>query len=89
VDGVIDDQPRLELLRGFLAGLAGAIEGGADVRAYYLWSLLDNFEWTLGYSRRFGMVWTDYQTLERIPKASARFYSEVIRQGGLEVPEGC
>jgi len=85
VNGVIDDQPRVELLRGFLAGLAAAIAGGADVAGYYVWSLLDNFEWALGYSRRFGVVWTDYQTQERIPKASARFYSEVIRQSGVEV----
>jgi beta-glucosidase len=85
VNGVIDDQPRVELLRGFLAGLAAAIAGGADVAGYYVWSLLDNFEWALGYSRRFGVVWTDYQTQERIPKASARFYSEVIRRNGVEV----
>jgi beta-glucosidase len=85
VNGVIDDQPRVALLRGFLAGLAGAIAGGADVAGYYVWSLLDNFEWALGYSRRFGIVWTDYQTQERIPKASARFYSEVIRRNGVEV----
>ena len=85
VNGVIDDQPRVELLRGFLAGLAGAIAGGAAVAGYYVWSFLDNFEWVLGYSRRFGVVWTDYQTQERIPKASARFYSEVIRRNGVEV----
>jgi beta-glucosidase len=85
VNGVIDDQPRVELLRGFLAGLAEAIAGGADVAGYYVWSFLDNFEWALGYSRRFGVVWTDYQTQERIPKASARFYSEVIRRNGVEV----
>jgi beta-glucosidase len=85
VGGVVDDRPRVELLRGFLAGLARAIGDGADVGGYYVWSLLDNFEWTLGYSRRFGVVWTDYETQERIPKASARFYSEVIRRNGLEV----
>ena len=85
VNGVVDDQPRLELLRGFLAGLARAIDDGVDVGAYYVWSFLDNFEWALGYSRRFGVVWTDYETQERIPKASARFFSEVIRRNGLEV----
>jgi beta-glucosidase len=86
VNGVVDDQPRLELLRGFLVGLAEAIGDGADVGGYYVWSFLDNFEWALGYSRRFGVVWTDYETQERIPKASARFYSEVIRRGGVEIP---
>ena len=83
-DGVIDDRARLELLRGFLVGLQRAITGGADVRAYYLWSLLDNFEWALGYGRRFGIVWTDFETQARIPKASARFYSEVIRANAVE-----
>jgi beta-glucosidase len=85
VNGRVDDQPRVELLRGFLAGLAQAIGDGADVGGYYVWSFLDNFEWALGYSRRFGVVWTDYPTQRRIPKASARFYSEVIRRNGLEV----
>jgi beta-glucosidase len=53
------------------------------VRAYYVWSLLDNFEWAYGYSKRFGIVWTDYPTQARIPKESARFYSEVIRHNGV------
>ena len=83
-NGVIDDRPRVELLRGFQAGVASAIaSGGADVRAYYVWSLLDNFEWAFSYSRRFGIVWTDYETRERIPKASARFFQDVIRENGL------
>ena len=86
VNGVIDDRKRIELLRGFLAGLASAIDdGAADVRGYYVWSLLDNFEWAFGYSKRFGIVWTDYETLERIPKASARFFAEVVRRNGVEV----
>jgi beta-glucosidase len=83
-NGVCDDQPRIELVRGMLAGLGRAIEAGADVHAYYLWSLLDNFEWALGYSRRFGIVWTDFETQERTPKASARYFSEVIRANGVE-----
>jgi beta-glucosidase len=82
--GVCDDQPRIGLLRGMLAGLGRAIDGGADVRAYYVWSLLDNYEWAFGYSKRFGIVWTDFDTLERTPKASARFFSEVIRRNGVE-----
>jgi beta-glucosidase len=80
----VDDALRLGLLRGFLAGLHGAIADGCDVRAYYVWSLLDNFEWAFGYSKRFGIVWTDYETLERIPKASARFFAEVIRRNGVD-----
>ncbi len=83
-DGVVEDELRVRLLRSFLAGLAGAIADGCDVRAYYVWSLLDNFEWAFGYSKRFGIVWTDYETLARIPKASARFFAEVIRRNGVE-----
>lgn len=82
--GVIDDHLRVDLLRGFLAGLHGAIEDGADVRAYYVWSLMDNFEWAFGYSKRFGVVWTDFATQQRIPKRSAAFYSSVIERNGVE-----
>jgi beta-glucosidase len=84
VNGAIEDGGRIELLRGFLAGLAGAIREGADVRAYYVWSLLDNFEWAFGTGKRFGIVWTDFATQARIPKASARFFSEVIRRNGVD-----
>jgi beta-glucosidase len=55
---------------------------GVDLRGYYAWSLLDNYEWSLGYSKRFGIVHVDYETQQRTPKASARFYSEVIRTHG-------
>jgi len=83
--GVVDDTTRQELLRGFLAGLHGAIADGCDVRAYYQWSLMDNFEWAFGYSKRFGIVYTDYRTLARIPKKSAELYAEIIRRNGVEV----
>ena len=83
--GAVDDVERTELLRGFIAGMHAAIrDGAADVRAYYVWSLLDNFEWAFGYSKRFGIVWTDFQTQARIPKHSAAFFSELIRRNGLE-----
>ncbi|MGQ0723297.1 MAG: GH1 family beta-glucosidase [Candidatus Eiseniibacteriota bacterium] len=84
-NGVIDDKLRVDLLRGFLAGLHGAIQDGADVRGYYQWSLLDNFEWAHGFSRRFGMVYTDYETLARVPKKSAAWYSQVMRENAIEV----
>ncbi len=85
VDGVVDDTDRVELLQGFLQGLGQAIaDGEADVRAYYVWSLLDNFEWAFGYDRRFGIVYSDYESLERIPKASAHYFSKVIEQNGVE-----
>jgi beta-glucosidase len=84
-DGAIDDRLRVDLLRGFLAGLRSAIDAGADVRGYFVWSLFDNFEWAFGYGKRFGIVWTDYETLERIPKASAAFYRDVIAKNGVDV----
>ena len=60
-----------------------AIDRGADVRGYFAWSLLDNFEWDAGYSKRFGIVHVDYATQRRTPKASARFYADVIRANGI------
>lgn len=86
-DGVINDDTRIDLLGGFLAGLYGAIRDGCDVRAYYQWSLMDNFEWSYGFSKRFGMVYTDFATQERILKTSAAMYSEVIRRNGLDAAE--
>ncbi len=83
--GTIDDQLRIDMLKGFLSGLHGAIEDGADVHGYYQWSLMDNFEWAHGFSRRFGMVYTDYETLARVPKKSAAWYSGVIRENAVEV----
>jgi beta-glucosidase len=83
--GGVADVQRTELLREFIAGVHAAItDGAADVRAYYVWSLLDNFEWAFGYSKRFGIVWTDFATQARIPKQSSAFFSELIRKNGLE-----
>jgi beta-glucosidase len=58
------------------------IQEGVDLRGYFAWSLLDNFEWSLGYSKRFGIIHVDYATQRRTPKASAKFYAEVIRSRG-------
>jgi len=84
-DGTIDDATRMELTRGFLAGLHGAIQDGADVRAYYMWSLMDNFEWAFGFTKRFGIVFTDFESGRRIPKASAGMYAAIARANALEV----
>jgi len=59
-----------------------ALEQGADLRGYFAWSLLDNFEWACGYARRFGLVHVDFTTQRRTPKQSAQFYREVIRTRG-------
>jgi beta-glucosidase len=82
-DGFVADWGRVEFLRAHLRAVHDAIQVGADVRGYYVWSLMDNFEWADGYASRFGIVRTDYETLERIPKQSARWYSEVIARNGV------
>ena len=79
-DGTVDDAPRLAYLRDHLAAVEKAIELGADVRGYFYWSLLDNFEWDSGYDKRFGLLRVDYDTLERTPKASAHWYRDFIAQ---------
>ena len=64
--------------------MAEAIDGGVDVRGYFVWSLLDNFEWAYGYGKRFGLVHVDYATQARIPKASATWYAAVAANRRLE-----
>jgi len=76
--GAVNDVERVSYLAGYLGAAADAIAAGADLRGYYVWSLLDNFEWAHGYSRRFGLVYVDYRTQERVPKASARWYRDFI-----------
>jgi beta-glucosidase len=78
VDGCVDDPDRLEYLRAHIDALARAVAEGADVRRYYAWSLLDNFEWEEGYGKRFGIVHVDYETLARVPKRSALWYRDHI-----------
>ena len=83
VDGDTASDPlRVSYLRGHLRAAREALAAGADLRGYFVWSLFDNYEWSHGYSKRFGIVHVDFETQKRTPKASARFYSEVIRTGG-------
>ncbi|MCG2802181.1 MAG: family 1 glycosylhydrolase, partial [Cellulomonas sp.] len=77
-DGAVHDEDRIAYLREHVAAVRDAQDAGADVRAYLVWSLLDNFEWSLGYDKRFGVVRVDYDTLERTPKDSARWYAGYI-----------
>ena len=79
---LVPDVARVRYLREHLRAAGRAIEAGVDLRGYFVWSLLDNFEWSHGYSKRFGIVHVDYATQRRTPKASAWFYSEVIRTNG-------
>lgn len=87
-DGTVDDAGRICYLDGHLRAAARAIASGVDLRGYCVWSLMDNFEWSDGYSKRFGLVYVDYPTLRRIPKASYRFYARVIAANGLPAASG-
>jgi beta-glucosidase len=81
-DGEVQDPLRVDYLRAHLRAAREAIDHGVDLRGYFAWSLFDNLEWSLGFAKRFGIVHVDFETLKRTPKASARFYSEVIRTNG-------
>jgi beta-glucosidase len=83
VDGVVADDRRTTYLEKHIAAVGEAIAAGADVRGYFVWSLMDNFEWERGYTQRFGIVHVDFDTQERIPKASALWYRSVIEAHGL------
>ncbi len=83
-DGQIHDADRIAYLRGYLGATLDAIGKGVPVRGYFVWSLIDNFEWTFGCDKRFGLVHVDYATLERRPKDSFRFYAELAHGAGLE-----
>lgn len=82
-DGAVHDTDRIEYLDGHLRACLDAISHGVDLRGYFAWSLMDNFEWAEGYAKRFGLVHVDYTTQQRVPKDSARWYQEVIRRNGL------
>ncbi|MFM8332672.1 MAG: glycoside hydrolase family 1 protein, partial [Candidatus Methylumidiphilus sp.] len=78
-EGFVDDAHRISYLQDYMAALSAAVTAGADVRGYFIWSLLDNFEWGSGYAFRFGIHRVDYDTLQRTPKASAYWYADLIR----------
>ena len=83
-NGQVFDARRVAYLRDHFVQAARAIAEGVPLRGYFVWSLLDNFEWAYGYSKRFGLVYTDYATQQRTPKASARWYSRVIAENAVE-----
>lgn len=87
IDGRVDDPLRAWYLREHLRAAHAAIARGVDLRGYFAWSLMDNLEWSAGFSKRFGLVHVDFATLERTPKASARFYREVIETDGAALGE--
>jgi beta-glucosidase len=82
-DGVVNDVERVRFLHRHLDAAARAIRDGANLAGYFVWSLLDNFEWAWGYQKRFGIVFVDFATQRRIPKASAHFYADVVRANAV------
>jgi beta-glucosidase len=82
-NGQVNDQRRIDFLAGYITECQRAIAEGVDLRGYFVWSLLDNFEWALGYTKRFGIHHVNFATQERTPKASAKWYAEVIGLNGL------
>jgi beta-glucosidase len=82
-DGRVHDKERIGYLADHLRAVHDAVEQGADVRGYFYWSLMDNFEWAYGYAKRFGIVYVDYETLERTPKDSAWWFAGVAARNGL------
>jgi beta-glucosidase len=82
LDGKIHDPQRVDYMHRVLIELARAIDEGIPVTGYYAWSLLDNFEWSDGYRERFGLVYVDYQSQKRVPKASFAWYRDVIASAG-------
>ncbi|MFC6645287.1 GH1 family beta-glucosidase [Granulicella cerasi] len=82
-DGHVYDMDRVMYLRNYLGHLQRAVAEGVPVKGYFLWSLLDNFEWADGYAKRFGIIYVDFKTQKRTPKLSADFYKEVIRRNAL------
>jgi beta-glucosidase len=83
-NGRIRDRQRSEYLRDYLLAIGEAIAAGVPVKGYFVWSLLDNFEWALGFSKRFGLVHVDYETMKRTPKDSFRFYAELAHGASFE-----
>lgn len=82
LDGKVHDPQRIDFIERHLIEIHRAIEGGVDIRGYFYWSIMDNFEWTIGYRPRFGMIYIDYETQNRICKDSAYWYREVIKTRG-------
>ena len=78
-DGLVHDADRIDYLREHIDAVGEALDAGADVRGYFVWSLLDNFEWAHGYDKRFGIIRVDYDTLVRTLKDSARWYADLVR----------
>jgi beta-glucosidase len=93
IDGHVRDEERRAYIESHIRAIAHAIDQGVDVRGYFVWSLLDNFEWAAGYTKRFGIYYVDYQTQARILKRSGFWYKDLAAafnrtRAGARVPQG-
>lgn len=79
-DGKVHDSKRIEYLKQHFDQARKAIENGVDLRGYFVWSLMDNLEWAMGYTKRFGVIYVDYETQKRIKKDSFYFYQQYIKE---------
>jgi len=84
-DGKVNDTDRTRYIQEYLGAMKRAMAEGVPVKGYMHWSFMDNFEWAEGYSQRFGLVHTDFETLKRTPKESAYFYRDTIAQKGANI----
>ncbi len=84
VNGTVNDVPRIAFYDSYIKECHNAISQGVNVKAYFAWSFMDNYEWASGYEKRFGLHYVDFETLERTPKASAKWFEKLIADNGLE-----
>ena len=87
-NGQVNDGSRIKYFKSHLLQLHKAIKDGVKISGYFVWSLMDNFEWTEGYSKRFGLIYVDYPTQKRVIKASGWWYKKVIEKMGVDWGEG-
>ena len=85
INGVVDDQERLEFYKGYLQACQESIAEGIKLKGYFAWSFMDNFEWASGYEKRFGLHYVDFKTLKRTPKKSALWFREVISNNSADI----
>jgi len=83
IDGEVDDQIRIDFLSGYFGAAHKAIESGVNLKGYFVWSFMDNFEWALGYDKRFGLHHVDFETGKRTPKKSAKWFGKVMEKNGF------
>jgi beta-glucosidase len=87
LDGQVHDPQRIDFTTRYLAAIGQAVRDGVDVAGYFHWSIMDNFEWDYGYLLRFGLIYVDFNTQQRLLKDSARWYAQVIASNGSSLPE--